>query len=516
MVLTIDMGTQSARALLCDQKGEIIAKAQKVYNPPYFSKHPGWAEQTPAFYWDNLCACCRELFDVLTERGGESFAKNIIAVTISTIRDTCVCLDAHMEPLRDVILWLDARESGNTRLPPLHSALFGLLGMRETATLQRRVSACNWIAENEPALWQDTKKFALLSAWLTYKLCGNLADAFAGTVGHVPFSHKHRAWMQPKDITRSIFDVRDDQRYDLVEAGDVLGAITPAAAEATGIPAGLPLIATGSDKACETLGLGCLTPEKAALSFGTTATVEITLPRYTEPFPFIPPYVSVMPGFYTPEVEIYRGYWLISWFKREFAALERAEAEKLGVSAESLLNHQLAEVPPGCDGLMLHPYFTPGLVMPHARGSMIGFTDCHTRIHFYRAIIEGINFALMEGLKNIEKRGKCKVQLLRVAGGGSQSSEICQITANMFGLPLQRVHTHEVTGLGSSLAAFVAKGVYGSYGEAVDAMVHPQAEFLPNEEQNQLYRRLYGEIYAQVFDKLEPFYCGIDKIIPRQ
>jgi len=501
LVLTIDMGTQSARALLCDAQGAIAAKAQKAYNPPYHSRQPGWAEQTPAFYWEAVCDCCQKLRRAQEARWGD-----IAAVTISTIRDSCLCLDERMEPLRDVILWLDTRESTNDKVPGIIGALTKAVGVSETVKLQRRVSACNWIAENEPELWQKTKKFVLLSCWLNYKMCGNLTDAIASTVGHLPFSNKTRKWMTPNDLTRPIFDVRDEQCYDLVDAGEIMGRVTPQAAAETGIPEGLPLIATGSDKACETLGLGCMTPDMAALSFGTTATVEITFPKYVEPFPFLPPYNSVMPGFYTPEVEVYRGYWLVSWFKNEFAAAERAEAEALGVSAETVLNRRLHEIPPGCGGLMLHPYVTPGINMPHARGSIIGLADNHTRMHFYRAIVEGINFALMEGLAQLEKRGKCKAKSLRVAGGGSQSAEILQITANMFGLPVERIHTHEVTGLGSSLAAFVALGVHPDYEAAVAAMVHPQAAFVPDAGESALYRKLYQDTFLKVFEKLVPFY----------
>ncbi|MCL2106965.1 MAG: FGGY-family carbohydrate kinase [Oscillospiraceae bacterium] len=507
LVLTIDMGTQSARALLCDPKGNIVAKAQKNYLQPYISRQPGWAEQSADFYWAAICECCQKL-----KAEQEALWPGIIAVTSSTIRDSCVCLDEHMRPLRDIILWLDDRESGNIAVPRVFSAIFRVAGMTETVAHQRRVSACNWIAEHEPEIWAKTAKFVLLSAWLTHRLCGNLTDAIASTVGHVPFSNKHRTWMTSNDLARPIFDVRDEQCYDLAEAGTAFGRITEAAAADTGIPAGLPLIATGSDKACETLGLGCATPDVAALSFGSTATVEITTPTYMEPFPFIPPYCSVMPGYYTPEVEIFRGYWLISWFKKEFAALEGVEAERLGVSVEQLLNQRLQEVPPGCDGLIMHPYFTPGLVMPSARGSVIGFSDLHTRMHCYRSIIEGINFALMEGLEIIEKRGKLKAKRLMVAGGGSQSAEICQITANMFGLPLQRVHTHEVTGLGSSLVGFVAMGIHKTYETAVAAMVHPQEAFMPDAAQSALYRKIYEDIFVKVFDKLKPFYSEMKKM----
>jgi sugar (pentulose or hexulose) kinase len=510
LVLTIDMGTQSGRALLCDAEGAMIAKAQKKYETPYYSLQPGWAEQSPAFYWDTICECCQQL-----KREQAPRWQDIIAVTVSTIRDSCVCLDEHMEPLRDIILWLDSRESGNLAFPRLQSLIANAAGLGPLVRRQRQMTHCNWIAEHEPGLWQKTKSFALFSGWINYKLSGHLADAIASVVGHVPFNNKKFAWMEPNELPRAIFDIRDDQLYDVVESGAVIGQITPKAAQETGIPAGLPLIATGSDKACETLGLGCIAPDQGALSFSTIATVEITTPRYMEPIPHMPAYCSILPGLYTPEVEIYRGYWLISWFKKEFAAKERAEAKQLGVSVEEVLNRKLETIPPGCDGLILHPYFTPAYIMPQAKGSVIGFADYHTREHLYRAIIEGVNFALMDNMRKIERCSKAPITQLFVAGGGSQSAEICQITANMFGLPLRRIHTHEVTGLGSSLVAFVSQGVYPSYQAAIDGMVHYQKAFEPDPAQAALYRTLYDEVFTKVFRKLEPIYANTNHLLKK-
>jgi sugar (pentulose or hexulose) kinase len=305
-----------------------------------------------------------------------------------------------------------------------------------------------------------------------------------------------------------------EKLYDLVEPGSVIGKIGSAAAGEAGLPQGLPLIATGSDKGCETLGLSCLSPEKAALSFGTTATVQLSSVQYFEPQPHMPSYPAVIPGLYNPEIEIYRGYWLLSWFKKEFAAKEVAEAEQLGVRAETLLDRRLREVPPGCDGLIMQPYFTPGLNMPFARGAIIGFSDVHTRIHLYRAIIEGINFALMEGMKTLEKRGGMAVRKIFVGGGGAQSDEVCRITASQFGLPVYRTQTHEATGTGAALAAFVSQRVFSSYEEGVEEMVHIKDEFLPNIHEHRIYKELYEKIFEKIFDKLSPLYRQIDGIIP--
>ncbi|MDR3145961.1 MAG: FGGY-family carbohydrate kinase [Treponema sp.] len=509
LILSFDIGTQSARALLVSPQGRIAFKVQRVYEAPYCSVKPGWAEQRAEFYWENLCEASRSL----KEEAG-AFWHDIIAVTCSTIRDTCLCVDKNCKPLRDVIVWIDDRrvESLNP-LPPVTAMLLKAVRLSEMVELQRRICHSNWIMTNQREIWDRTDKFVLISTWLNYKLCGNLLDSTAGIIGHIPFDTKLRKWMKPTDIRRCIFGVEDDKLFSFVEPGETLGTIATGASRETGIPAGLPLIATGSDKGCETLGLSCLSAEKAALSFGTTATIQLSTRTYLEPQPHMPAYPAVVPGYYNPEIEIYRGYWLLSWFKKEFAAKEVAEARKQGVDAEWLLDKRLQEINPGCDGLILQPYFTPGISMPHAKGAAVGLTDVHTRIHFYRAIIEGINFALLEGLRLMEKRGKLRIGSLFVAGGGSQSDEICRITASQFGLPVYRVQTHEATGLGSAIVAFTAKGIFSSCEEAIPEMVHIKNEFEPDERIHRIYEEIYTRIFEKIFYKLSPLYQEINAIL---
>jgi len=178
----------------------------------------------------------------------------------------------------------------------------------------------------------------------------------------------------------------------------------------------------------------------------------------------------------------------------------------MGVIAEELLNKRLSEIPPGCDGLVFQPYFTPGVSMPNAKGSIIGFSDVHTRIHIYRAIIEGINFALMDGIKTLEKRMKVKTEGIYVAGGGSRSSEICQITADMFGVPVYRSQTHEAATIGSSIIAFTGIGYFDSIDSGIKAMVQIKDVFYPNLEYHKIYERIYSGVFSKIFKKLKPLY----------
>jgi sugar (pentulose or hexulose) kinase len=112
----------------------------------------------------------------------------------------------------------------------------------------------------------------------------------------------------------------------------------------------------------------------------------------------------------------------------------------------------------------------------------------------------------MEGLYTMEKRGKVKIKKLFIAGGGSQSDAICQITANMFGLPAYRIQTYEATGLGSSMVAFTAMGVYPNLQEAALKMVRVKDEFLPDPKETETYRFLFEEVFSKVFGKLLPLY----------
>lgn len=510
LVLTFDVGTQSARAMLVDRHGNVVGQTQQAYEKPYVSPKPGWAEQDADMYWNLMAELSLQL-----KAGFDAQWQSIIAVTCTCIRATTICLDKNGRPLRPAIVWLDKRR--NTKLPPIppKSRLpFRLAGFLKPVEAIRSNLACNWIKTNQPDIWAKTDKFVLLSTYLNLQFCGRLADSTANTVGVLPYDTKTGAWLPKNDIRRCIYLMEDDKLYALVKPGEVIGKITAAAAEKTGIPEGTPYVVTGADKACETLALSGTDKESAALSFGTTATIEVATDHYFSPLPLIPPFRSITGG-YLPEVETFRGYWLISWFKQEFAAKEVIEAERMCCSAEELLNQRLKEVPPGCEGLIMQPTFTPDPTTPDAKGAVIGFSDIHTRIHLYRSIIEGINFSMIEGLHLIEKKGKLKINKLYVTGGGSRSAEICQITANMFGLPVYRTQTHEVCGVGSSMVAFVSLGVYPDFEVAAKGMIHIQDEFHPDPAEHKIYRRLYRDVYCKIFDSLLPLYERINRIMKR-
>jgi sugar (pentulose or hexulose) kinase len=293
-----------------------------------------------------------------------------------------------------------------------------------------------------------------------------------------------------------------------------LGEITPEAAAATGIPAGLPLIAAAADKACEVIGAGCLAPHIGCLSYGTTATINTTHRKYVEPIPVIPPYPAAVPGAYSLEIQVFRGYWMVSWFKEQFGFPEQNLAAERGVEPEELFDELVEQVPPGSMGLTLQPYWSPGLRSPgpEAKGAIIGFGDVHTRAHLYRAILEGLAYALREGKDRIEQRSHVPVTELRVSGGGSQSDAAMQLTADIFGLPTARPHLYETSGLGAAIDAAVGLGLHPDFDTAVREMTRTGRVFEPDAGRHKIYDGLYERVYKQMYRRLRPLYEEIREI----
>jgi sugar (pentulose or hexulose) kinase len=274
------------------------------------------------------------------------------------------------------------------------------------------------------------------------------------------------------------------------------------------------VIAAAADKACEVLGSGVLEPHIGSLSYGTTATLNTTQRRYVEAVPLVPPYPAAVPGAYTLEVQVYRGYWLVDWFKRQFGAAEVAQANQLGIAPEALFDDLVRVTEPGSMGLLIQPTWTPGVRIPgpEAKGAMIGFGDVHTRAHLYRAILEGLAYALREGGERAAARAKTPLRELRVSGGGAQSPAAVQLTADIFGLPTGRPHTHETSGLGAAIDAAVGLGLHSSFDSAVAEMVHIGALVEPNAQRHQLYDQLYRRVYKRMYARLKPLYEDIMKI----
>jgi sugar (pentulose or hexulose) kinase len=509
LLLTIDNGTQSIKTLVFAADGQLKA-GERLPLVPYYSRQPGWAEQDPEHFWQSLCGACRKLL-----HNNPRLKDRIAGLAITTQRGTVINLDSRGLPLRPAIVWLDQRKT--LGLPPLKGIwgrLFRLAGLRDTIAYLQSEAEANWIATYQPEVWKKTHKYLLLSGYLIYKLTGTYVDSVGSQVGYLPFDYKRLKWCADRDWRWQLLPVARDQLPELVPPGQALGEVSRRAAQETGLPAGLPIIAAAADKACEVIGSGSLEPSVGCLSYGTAATINANHHRYVEAISLLPPYPSAVPGCYTVEVQIYRGYWMVHWFKEQFGLREQQEALRKGLAAEDLLEDLVAEIPPGSMGLMLQPFWTPGLKNPgpEAKGAIIGFGDVHCRAHLYRSILEGLAYALREGKERIEQRSHTAITSIRVSGGGSQSASAMQLTADIFGMPTGRPHVFETSGLGAAIDAAVGLGMQPDFPTAVGSMTRVGDVFEPNMRNHQLYNALYHDVYKKMYRRLKPLYRRIREI----
>ncbi len=504
LLLGIDVGTQSVRAIAFDRSGRIAGRSQVAMEPPFEATQPGWAELDPAAYWQAVVAAVHGLW---TEPSLSP--ERIAALALTTQRGTVVCAREDGTPLRPAIVWPDQRLcSAPPSIGPYWRTLFGLARAGAIVRLLQSQAEANWLAQHEPAMWQRCERFGLLSGWLTHRLVGDWVDSAACQVGYLPFDYRRQQWADAKAWQWKALAVRRSQLPRLVAPASALGELTPAAADALGLPPGLHVIAAAADKACEVLGCGVLEPGTAHLSFGTAATINTMQPNYIEVQRLLPAYPAALPGAFNTEIQIERGFWLIRWFKDEFAHHERALAAERGVSVESLFDALIDSVPAGAMGLVLQPYWSPGLREPgpEAKGAIIGFSSVHTRAHVYRAMIEGLLYSLRAGRERIETATRRPITRLVISGGGAQSDGAMQIAADVFDLVAERPDVAEASSLGAAILAATGIGWYSDTASATRAMVGIGKRFVPDAAAVRTYDALFREVYQPMYRRLQPLY----------
>ncbi|MBI2762726.1 MAG: FGGY-family carbohydrate kinase [Chloroflexi bacterium] len=508
-LLALDVGTQSVRAILFDPRGTVVAMG-RVPIEPYVSPQPGWAEQDPEVWWAALGEACRRVWADPAAR-----PDSVAGMSLTTQRVTIVASDENGAPLRPAIVWLDQRQTEG--LPPIGGAwglAFRATRVRETVARFQADCEANWIERYEPSVWRRIRRYGVLSSWLTARLVGRWVDSSAAQIAYLPFDFKRSRWAGRLDWKWQVAAFDPAWLAELVDPTQSLGELTRGAASHLGLATGIPMFASAGDKQAEALGAGAVTPDVAALSFGTTATIGTTHRRYLEAIPLVPPHPAAFPGAWLVELQVLRGFWMVEWFKREFGAQEVARGAARDVPPEALFDDLLATSPPGSMGLVLQPYWMPGVRYPgpEAKGAIVGFGDIHGRAHVYRAILEGLAYGLREGAERTVRKSGVGIGELRVSGGGSQSRASVQLFADVFGIPASRPHTHEAAGLGAAIDAALGLGLHPDPVAAVAAMVHVGERFEPSADASRVYEDLYRSVYLPMYDRLRRLYREIRRI----
>src|SRR5215212_11165628 len=482
MLLGLDLGTSSVKALLMEENGDAVGEGSAPY--PVLAPRPGWAESSPDEWWAAVLEATEAAVGL---RGSE-----VEALGLSGQMHGVVLVDERGLPLRPAVLWADARSGAEL-------AAYGGLdeGLRSRLANPPAVGMAGpsllWLRDNEPEAYAAARWALQPKDWLRMRLTGEAAaepsDASATLLYDLPADDWSHAVVDHLGLRAELF-------APLVSSADVAGRLTAEAAEDLGLPRGLPVAAGAADTAAAMLGVGLLQTGPAQLTIGTGG--QIVTPRES---PEVDPHLST---------HLYRGALPGLWYS--MAAIQNAGLalewvrKMLGVSWSEVYDEAFA-VPPGSGGVAFLPYLsgerTPRFD-PGARGAWTGLGLDHTRGHLLRAALEGVAFALREALEALEDLGTIAPEL-RLAGGGSgggSGEPWRRLLAAVLGRPLWLL-PDEIASVasarGAALLAGLASGVYPVAEDTLPLTPEPENPIRPGEGAYEAAYERYKELYPRLY-----------------
>jgi xylulokinase len=467
-LLAIDNGSQSTKVTIFDTRGRALTSASRRLEP-YDTSVPGHAVHPGDDIWDSIRDACRA---VMARYSGDP--ADIAAVGLCTIRFCRALLTADGSLAEPVLSWMDERVAR-----PYEA----------TSPLIRHVTTS--------------------SGYITHRLTGQFTDTAANYEGVWPIDHDTAAW-SGDPAAYAATGMPRDMLFDLIPPGGLLGRVTPAAAAATGIPAGLPVYATANDKAVEALGCGLEEDGSVLLSLGTyIAAMTIgsssrsTDDSYWANF-------AARPGKYLYEsTGIRRGMWMVGWYRTLLEGSHGEEPPPGTPRLEDTLNAAASKLAPGSNGLLTLPdWLAPG----HAtwrRGALLGFDGSQGRAHIYRSILEGIALTMANNTAAMEQALGRRLSPVLVSGGGSRSELMMQIVADVFDRPARRTAISDGAGLGAAICAAVGHGIYPDWDQATAAMVRVGDKFAPDAAAVRAYQQV-NKVYAALTTFTDPLFRSMD------
>ncbi|MDQ4105957.1 MAG: xylulokinase [Actinomycetota bacterium] len=480
MLLGLDLGTGSVKALLLAPDGTGAGEGSVSYSVR--SPGPGWAESCPGEWWDAAGEAARE---AVGSRGPE-----VTAIGLSGQMHGVVLSGTGGNPLRPAILWADARSTAQ-------------LGAYRSLDEDARMRLANppaagmagptllWLRDNEPEAYREARWALQPKDWLRLRLTGEAVAEPSDASATLLYDLLADGWAY--EVVETL-GLRTDFLASLVASSAAAGELTREGAEHLGLRAGLPVAAGAGDTAAAMLGSGLGEPGLVQLTVGTGA--QIVAPR-DRPDPDLHGrthlYRAAAPALLYSMAAIQNAGLALEWTRRV-----------LGASWEEVYEEAFA-VPAGAEGATFLPYLsgerTPHLD-PEARGAWSGLGLGHGREHLLRAALEGVAFALREGLEALEEAGVSASEL-RLAGGGTTREPWRRLLADALARPLRllpETAAANASARGAALLAGVASGVHASVEETLTLAPEPQRTIYPGAEApayEAAYLR-YREIYPRL------------------
>jgi xylulokinase len=448
-IIGIDVGTSSAKGVAIDEHGAVLAEAEHPI--PISRPHPGWSEQDPEDWWAATTS-------VLDRLGGDAAD----GIGLSGQMHGLVVLGADHRPLRPAILWNDGRSQ------PQASAIEDQLGIERLVALSGNRALAGftapkltWLAEHEPDVHRRIERILLPKDYVRYRLTGELATDVSDASGTVLLDVGRRAWSP-----------------ELTEAFAVDPGWLPALHESQAVtgetPAGVRVAAGAGDQAAGALGVGVTdNGSPASLVLGTSGVIFTARNAFTpDPQGRLHAFCHALPNTWHVMGVILSAAGALSWLAGTLGAADDIAG----------LLEQAAAWPAGVEGLTFAPYLS-GERTPYPdgnlRGGFVGLGLRHDRGALTRAVLEGVAYALRDGLDLIAATGR-RPQMARVSGGGARSELWLKILASVLELPLERMESEAGAAYGAALLGGVGPGVFADARTAAQAGVRTSGRVEPD------------------------------------
>ncbi len=492
----IDSSTTATKAILVDDSGAVVAVAASEYS--FETPKPLWSEQHPNLWWD---ASVISIKQVLATSGINP--ADVKGIGLTGQMHGLVLLDENGEVLRPAILWNDQRTGaecdeiraklGKERLVQI-TGNDALTGFTSPKIL--------WVKNNEPAIYAKVKQILLPKDFVRFKLTGKYATDRAGGSGTALFDVKKRTW---SDEVVQALGIDPAWLPPTHEGPEVTGTVSAAAAAATGLKEGTPVVGGGGDQAAQAVGVGAVEPGIVALTLGTSGVVFASAAEpFIEKEGRLHSFCHAVPGRWHMMGVMLSAAGSLRWYRDTVAP---------GVGFDELLA-PAAAVAPGSEGLLFLPYLT-GERTPHpdplARGAFAGLTVRHTQAHLTRSVLEGVAFGLRDGFELMKGAGLTDIKQVRVSGGGAKSPLWRQILADVLNAELVTVNTTEGAAYGAALLAGVGAGVWPSVDAAAAACVQLTGSTRPQTEGVARYEKVYA-LYRQLYPALKELSHGLSNL----
>jgi len=482
----MDIGTQSTKAVVVDEKGNLVAQSSKSY--PVDTPRVGWAQIEGEIFLKASFEVLEDLMNSLDE----SVKRNLAAIAISGLYGGAgIPVDENIEPIYPCLIWMDRRAIRETEwvknnIP--EEKLISITG--NYVDSYYGFTKILWIKNNESEVWKRTNLFITPKDYVIYHLTGRVIidHSSAGNLGGL-YDLKSRSWSS--EMSELLGIPLEKLPKDIVYSTEVVGEIKDDVAKELGLPKGLKVIAGGIDAPVAQLSAGSVESGDQVVMLGTSMCWGFLhdgekVAKSLVSFPYV---VNGETTVYTFGGGATSGA-VISWFVSNLMEQSENVYERLEEGARKIRE--------GSEGLILLPYFMgerSPIWDPFAKGVLFGLNLKHDKYHIYRAFMEGVAYSLKHNMEEAEKAGISLPETIAIVGGGANSDLWVQIMADVTGYRFVRIKGNVEAPLGDAFLACYGTGECESVKEiknwtALEKRFAPR-KFDVYEKQYSIYKELY-------------------------